>query len=95
MDEDTLHKHIHQTYHTIRYGLAVLAAAFPFVLLAVGAFFYHVKTPTALSHYYFSLQDLDPKVWSFPMRSLFVGGLCAMGCFLILYRGYSKTKIAF
>lgn len=90
MDTDKLHNHIHESYHVLRIGLVWIAAVFPFALVGLGLLIYGIPMQKTMSHYYFALQD--PEVWSFPMRGLFVGVLCAVGCALIMYRGYSPTE---
>jgi hypothetical protein len=45
-----------------------------------------------MSDYYFAFVPADSPLRVFPMRGFFVGILWAIGCFLILYRGFSNTE---
>jgi hypothetical protein len=92
MQSDEIHAHIHKTYFTLRVGLAVLAAALPILLVVVGYLGYSISLQPSLSDYYFALTNAKPTLWNFPMRGWFVGILCAIGSFLILYRGFSNTE---
>lgn len=92
MQSKELHDHIHKTYFTLRVGLAALAAVLPLLLVGVGYVGYRIWLQPSLSDYYFALTNAKPTLWDFPMRGWFVGILCAIGCFLILYRGFSNTE---
>jgi hypothetical protein len=90
MEPDKLQKHIISTYFWLRLGLGSLALIFP-VLLVIFGLREGIKIPGELSAYYWALAETsDPR--PFPMRGLFVGMLWAIGCFLILYRGFSKVE---
>ncbi len=90
MEPDKLRLHLLATYCALRFGLALLALAFPITLVVIGL---HEGVPVqhTLSDYYFAFpEDLD--VRAFPTRTWFVGILFAIGALLVLYRGYSRTE---
>lgn len=89
---DDLEDHIRKTYFSLRIGLAVLAALLPVLLVVLGYLAYEISLQPSLSDYYFALADSKPPLRNFPMRGYFVGILCAIGSFLILYRGFSNTE---
>ncbi len=65
-----------------RRGMAVLAAVFPVVFLLSGLLG-RTDFQTSLSAYYWTL-DFE--------RNFFVGALCAIGVFLLLYKGYTPLE---
>lgn len=71
-----LYQHIADTYRTLRLGLAAVAILLP-AALWIGS---GQPPRPSISDYYHA------GGW---MRDLFVGSLCAIGVFLVLYRGYS------
>jgi len=85
--EETLHKHIHETYFTMRIGIAILALLFPSILLVGGWEYLGIGFQGSMSAYYHAT-GIDGK----SMRDWYVGILWAMGVFLILYRGYSGRE---
>src|SRR5262249_16472749 len=90
MGPSDLQRHITSTYFSLRIGLGVLAALFPFLLLLVGLM-RHIPWQDSMSHYYFAEPTGSP-FREFPMRGLFVGILFAVGFFLFLYKGFSRTE---
>jgi hypothetical protein len=82
VNPDELQKHIAGTYFTLRVGIGVLAAALPVVLWLGGRFFDHEPLRCSMSAYYYSPS----------MRDELVGILCAIGLFLILYKGFSRQE---
>ena len=92
MQPDYLFAHVHKTYFSLRIGLALLAALLPVLLVVVGYFWHGIDPQESLSHYYFALADTSSVLRDFPMRGWFVGILCAIGSFLVLYRGFSNTE---
>ena len=88
-DESALRDHIFSTYLTLRFGMAVLAIAFPPLLWGVGALLYGIDLQPSMSHYYFA-QSADLN--AFPMRVWFVGLLFAIGACLYLYKGFTKWE---
>ncbi|WP_427308937.1 hypothetical protein [Cupriavidus sp. H39] len=81
--------HVQATYKSLRLGLAVLAIALPVLLWAVGAGLYgYGLTPlSSTSAYYFAATAAQCSL--FPLRTLFVGFLCAISVGLYLYKGFS------
>ena len=63
-----------------RRGMAFLAAMFPIAFLASSFLLGRTKFQTSISAYYWTLD---------PERNIFVGVLCAVAVFLLLYKGYS------
>ncbi|MBO0764134.1 MAG: hypothetical protein J2P50_06060 [Hyphomicrobiaceae bacterium] len=92
MTPTNVDKHIDQTYFYLRIGLALLALFFPFVLLLVGWYLFDIPFQAKLSAYYFAFAPPDSQLRVFPMRDWLVGILWAIGCFLILYRGFSRAE---
>jgi len=93
MSMDKLQKHIFSTYLTLRYGVALLAFAFPVLLYVIGRFKYGIELENTMSHYYFSLAPGDSSMRElFPMRVYFVGFLFAIGAFLYLYKGFTVIE---
>jgi hypothetical protein len=85
-------KHIDATYFRLRVGLALLAFFFPFVLLVVGRYVHNIPFQENMSAYYFAFDPMKSALRVFPMRDWFVGILWAIGCFLVLYRGFSTPE---
>jgi hypothetical protein len=81
-----LKKHILSTYLTLRFGIAVITLAFPFAVFLSG-WISHVDLQSSLSAYYWA----DEAGLNTP-RTVFVGGLFAIGAFLYLYKGYTRAE---
>ena len=64
-------------YFRLRAGMGCTALLFPVLLVVGGWHITQTPTQTSMSIYYHT-----------PMRNGFVGGLCALGLFLYLYKGY-------
>lgn len=79
-----LQRHVLDTYLTLRIGIAVLAFAFPFLLLLVGKLA-GVENPGSMSAYYWAEVNRDGWLSSPRGRVVFVGLLCAIAAFLYLY----------
>jgi hypothetical protein len=71
-------EHILGTYTRLRRGMAITALALPLVLWIGGVLFFNVPLQPSISAYYHTANDL---------RDILVGALCAIGAFLILYKG--------
>ncbi len=82
---------IFKSYFRLRRGLAVLSILFPAGLLFLG-WWYGINRQNSMSAYYFAQSSVDALKYSFPMRAWFVGILWAVGVFLILYKGFSRTE---
>ncbi|WP_342076417.1 hypothetical protein [Yoonia sp. SS1-5] len=78
MHEDRKHDMV-MSYHRVRTALGLLGMALPCVLLLGGLIDYHRIEPS-ISDFYHTIY-----------RDIFVGTLCAIGVFLICYRGYGRT----
>jgi hypothetical protein len=91
-DEHALQDHVFSTYITLRYGMAVLAIAFPLLLWIVGRLVYGIELQPSMSHYYFAPYPDHPDERVFPMRVWFVGLLFAIGACLYLYKGFTNWE---
>jgi hypothetical protein len=92
MPPTRLQEHIRVTYFSLRVGLGLLALVFPVLLASYGYFIEHIPIQKSMSAYYFAFAPDDSPLRVFPVRGFFVGILWAIGCFLILYRGFSNTE---
>jgi len=63
--------------------MAFLAAVFALAFLSSSFVFNRTDFQTSISAYYWTL-DLE--------RNFFVGVLCAVGVFLLLYKGYNRLE---
>jgi hypothetical protein len=90
MQTEQLQEHIRKTYFSLRIGLGVLAFLFPVLLVGIGYFVGGIAPKDQLSAYYFAYNPSSLR--QFPLRGMFIGILWAIGCFLILYRGFSNTE---
>jgi len=86
-----LQKYMLETYFWLRVGLGALAFAFPLLLVVIG-FSQGIPLQNALSDYYFAFAPPSSPLRVFPERVVFVGILSALGFFLLLYRGFSRTE---
>jgi len=91
MTQTELQEHIFKTYFWLRAGLCFLAFVFPLLLLGFG-WWKDVPLQGSMSAYYFAFAPPTSELRDFPTRVVFVGILFALGFFLILYRGFSKTE---
>jgi len=66
-----------------RRGMAILASLFPVFFLVSSFVLQRTKFQTSMSAYYWTL-SLE--------RNVFVGTLCAVGVFLLLYKGYTLLE---
>jgi uncharacterized membrane protein len=73
-------RNLEQSFLIQRRGMAVLAGAFPFIFLVSSFVLQHTQFQPSISAYYWT-HDME--------RNLFVGVLCAIGAFLVLYKGYT------
>ena len=87
MDREEMQDHIFHTYLSLRYGLALIAGALPFIVYGV-AKAYGVDLQDSISSYYWAtVGELQP-----PSRVWFIGGLFAVASGLYLYKGFSKQE---
>lgn len=68
------------SYHRVRTALGVLGMTLPCVLIIGGLTDYHRIEPSISDFYHTTYRDI------------FVGTLCAIGVFLICYRGYGRRQ---
>jgi hypothetical protein len=85
-----LAKHFSDTYFSLRLGLAVLAFALPFVLYFYGKFRHGLDLQPSMSAYFWAANA--EQCASFPMRTIFVGFLAAVGISLYLYKGLTTLE---
>lgn len=78
---EDLRKNMLGTYYVLRMGIVVISAALPVALL-VYSFVYHGGLEQGSMSAFYGAYDGA-------MRNWFVGSLCAIGAFLILYKGFS------
>ena len=83
MDKSKLLRHVFGTYNWLRYGMAIIAFAFPWLLWAWGKL-HGLSLQGSMSAYYWASIEGDP-----PVRVWFVGCIFALGSCLFLYRGYT------
>jgi hypothetical protein len=78
---EDLRKNMLSTYYLLRMGIVVISAALPVALL-IYSFVYHGGLEQGSMSAFYGAYDGA-------MRNWFVGSLCAIGAFLILYKGFS------
>lgn len=81
----SLEDHVFLTYFSLRIGIAIMALAFPFLLL-LGGLYIGVPWQDSMSAYYHASSGDSS------MRDWFVGLLFGVAAFLILYRGYRPLE---
>jgi hypothetical protein len=95
-DAQALWRHFSETYFPLRFGLAVLAFAFPAFLYFWGRFVHDLPLQPSMSAYFFaaraSAEAGAAQCAEFPMRTFFVGGLCAIAAGLHLYKGLTRRE---
>lgn len=93
--------HICQTHASLRMMIGFIALAFPFLLWGIGKFRFGLEMPGSMSEFYWAPYrpyQIDAAfaggylVGDAPVRVFLVGGLYAMGVFMIGYRGYAKGE---
>jgi hypothetical protein len=75
-----LQQHADTTYRRLRRSIGYLGIALPIVLVLASLFPSYVTLQTSISHYYYT-----------NLREVFTGILCAVGLFLIRYKGLGNT----
>lgn len=87
-DDQRVYDHVFDTYISLRAGMALIAFAFPLVVIAVGFFAdQRLDLQDSLSAYYWATNTGFN-----PSRIVFVGGLFAIAAFLYLYKGFTKWE---
>lgn len=89
-DSREIWKHFSDTYFSLRMGLALLAFAMPFVLYLYGKFRHGLDLQPSMSAYFWAAKD--GQCATFPMRTIFVGFLFAIGVGLYVYKGLTALE---
>src|SRR4051812_17674180 len=90
-DLKALWKNFADTYFSLRTGLAVLAFAMPIVLYGYGRLRHGLDLQPSMSRYFWAAAMAD-QCAAFPMRTVFVGFLVAIGVGLYLYKGLTRLE---
>lgn len=85
-----LSKHFSETYFALRSGLALLAFTMPFVLYLYGKFRHGLDLQPSMSAYFWAAAE--DQCATFPMRTIFVGFLFAIGVGLYVYKGLTPLE---
>jgi len=85
-----LSQHFSDTYFSLRVGLALLAFALPFVLYLYGKLRHGLDLQPSMSAYFWAAAK--GQCATFPMRTIFVGFLCAIGVGLYAYKGLTDLE---
>jgi len=89
-DSRELWRHFSDTYFSLRMGLALLAFAMPFVLYLDGRFIHGLELQRSMSAYFWAAAE--GQCATFPMRTIFVGFLFAIGVGLYVYKGLTPLE---
>jgi hypothetical protein len=89
-DSAALWKHFSDTYFSLRAGLAALGFAMPFALYLYGKLFHGLDLQASMSAYFWAAGP--DQCASFPVRTVFVGFLFAIGVFLFAYKGLTPLE---
>jgi hypothetical protein len=89
-DSTELWKHFSDTYFSLRVGLASLGFAMPFVLYVYGKLGHGLDLQPSMSAYFWAAGP--DQCASFPVRTIFVGFLFAIGVFLFAYKGLTPFE---
>ena len=91
LDDQEMQTHILSTYNSLRFGMGVMAAITPPIIVLWG-YLFHITWRDSISAYYFAPRGDLWEYSAYPCRVLFVGFLFALGSFLYLYKGFSKRE---
>jgi hypothetical protein len=91
VNNEALQKQILSTYNSLRFGMILMAAATP-VVVVVWGYAFGVDWQDSISAYYFAPYGSESVYSIYPGRVPFVGILFALGAFLYLYKGFSKRE---
>ena len=89
-DSRALWQHFSKTYMSLRVGLFLLAFSIPFVLILYGKFRHGIDFQPSMSAYFWAADK--HQCATFPMRTVFVGYLYAIGVALLVYRGLTNRE---
>lgn len=90
-DPQELIRHFSATYFSLRIGLTALAFTFPVLLFAYGKWMHGLDLQPSMSAYFWAAATAL-QCASFPMRTIFVGFLFAIGIGLYLYKGATPLE---
>jgi len=85
-----LQKHFSDTYFSLRIGLTLLAFSMPIVLYLYGRFRHGLDLQPSMSAYFWAATE--HQCATFPMRTIFVGFLFAIGVCLYVYKGLTSLE---
>ena len=91
LDDQAIQGHILSTYNSLRFGMGVLAAVTP-VIVVLWGYSFRIPWQDSISAYYFAPSGNQQIYSAYPCRVFFVGILFALGSFLYLYKGFSKRE---
>ena len=97
VEPKSLQAHVLGTYLDLRFGIAVFGFALPIILAGVGGIL-GIPLQGSISAYYHATPaavdcSLTATVWpAGTLRNEFVGILIAVGAFLYLYKGFSRSE---
>lgn len=89
-DSRELWSHFSKTYMSLRKGLYWLAFTMPFVLYFYGKFRHSLDLQPSMSAYFWAAAQ--GQCATFPMRTIFVGYLFAIGVGLYAYKGLTNLE---
>lgn len=90
IDSRELWKHFSKTYMALRGALVLLAFTMPFVLYLYGRFRHGLDLQPSMSAYFWAATRYQCA--TFPMRTIFVGYLFAIGVSLFAYKGLTNLE---
>jgi hypothetical protein len=91
LNDRAIQRHILSTYNSLRFGMGLMAAITP-IIIVIWGYSFHVGWQDSISAYYFAPAGNKWVYSPFPCRVFFVGILFALGSFLYLYKGFSKRE---
>jgi hypothetical protein len=89
-DPRELWNHFSKTYMSLRTGLFMLAFSMPFVLYLYGKYRHGLDLQPSMSAYFWAAAQ--QQCATFPMRTIFVGYLFAIGVSLFAYKGLTNLE---
>lgn len=90
-DANALWKHFSITYLSMRIVLFLLAFTMPVVLSLYGEIRHGLEFQSSMSSYFWAAET-EEQCATFPMRTIFVGYLFAVGVFLFAYKGLTGLE---
>lgn len=80
-------EHMRSSYLNTRWGMALIALMLPILVVVTGAVFDDLPLQSSLSAYYWATNTGANQA-----RIPFVGLLVTLGCFLFLYKGFTREE---